>query len=393
MFEPSQGDQIAWLIPAALVALIAGFLLRGKAARTDGQRAALILWGGWLLVTGLTFSFMAGIFHQYYTVALAPAVAAVVGAGAVLLRRDRQRLWVRLMLALAVGLTTATAWMLLSRSTSFLPWLRWTVLVVGVIATLAVVFPAPRKLSLVSAVAVAFVGLAGPVAYSIDTIATGHAGAIPSAGPNTRMWGHRPPGGGDAGPVGPGGMPDGRNSQSNNQVPGNGGRPTAGGRGPAANPNGAPGMPPGGAPGAQPGGGANGPGDPGQGGMMGGPSGGLLGASHPSDQVVALLERNGTDYTWTAAAVGSNSAAGFQLATELPVMPVGGFNGSDPSPTLDQFKQYVTEGKIHYFIGGNNRGPGPSSTSTSAQIAQWVQANFTATQVDGVTLYDLTASH
>jgi 4-amino-4-deoxy-L-arabinose transferase-like glycosyltransferase len=81
------------------------------------------------------------------------------------------------------------------------------------------------------------------------------------------------------------------------------------------------------------------------------------------------------------------------LATELPVMPVGGFNGSDPSPTLDQFKQYVTEGKIYYFIGGNNRDPGSSSTSTNAQIAQWVQSNFTSTQVDGVTLYDLTASH
>ncbi|WP_328406880.1 glycosyltransferase family 39 protein [Nocardia sp. NBC_00403] len=388
MFEPAQGGQIAWLIPAALVALVVGILLRGKATRTDQQRAALVLWGGWLLVTGLVFSFMAGIFHQYYTVALAPAVAALAGAGVVLLWRGRHRLWVRSALALAVGLTTATAWMLLSRSESFVPWLRWAVLVVGVIATVAVAFPAPRKLAIGSALAVAFVGLAGPVAYTVDTIATGHAGAIPSAGPNVG-GGHRPPWGEGAfgmnGPDGgPGGaMPgaDGRNSQPNSRIPNGGGR-TDGGT--AAGPNGAPGMRGGG---ITPGGGGA-PGMQGGRGQDGGP-GNMLMASKPSDQMVTKLEQNGSDYTWVAAAVGSNSAAGFQLATELPVMPIGGFNGSDPSPNLDQFQQYVAEGKIHYFIGGG-RGPGSSGTSTSAQIAQWVQENFTAVDVDGVTMYDLT---
>ena len=49
--------------------------------RTDALRAAAVLWGGWLLVTGLVFSFMAGIIHPYYTVALAPAIAALVGLG------------------------------------------------------------------------------------------------------------------------------------------------------------------------------------------------------------------------------------------------------------------------------------------------------------------------
>ncbi|MFI6171447.1 glycosyltransferase family 39 protein [Nocardia sp. NPDC051052] len=372
MFEPAQGGQIAWLIPAALVALVAGILLRGKAARTDRQRAALILWGGWLLVTGLTFSFMAGIFHQYYTIALAPAVAALVGIGAVQLWRERQRLWVRLMLALAVGLTTATAWMLLSRSAHWVPWLRWTVLVVGVLATIAALVPAPRKLAIVSALAIAVTGLAGPTAYAVDTIATSHAGAIPSAGPNVGrfgMFGQRPPWA-EGMPGGPGGpQADGRNG---GHAP-NGGRPG----------NGQPGLSPGMGPqGAMPGAEA-----------MGG-MGGLLGAGKPSDKVVSLLEQNGTDYTWVAAATGSNSAAGFQLATELPVMPVGGFNGSDPSPTLDQFKEYVAQGKIHYYVGSGREGGGrdhnSGTPSTSSQISQWVQENYTATEVDGVTLYDLT---
>lgn len=122
---------------------------------------------------------------------------------------------------------------------------------------------------------------------------------------------------------------------------------------------------------------------------MGG-AGGLLGGSRPSDQIVTLLESNGTEYTWVAAAVGSNSAAGYQLATELPVMPIGGFNGSDPSPTLEQFQQYVADGKIHYFVAGGRGGPGGKSESTSSAITAWVTANYTATTVDGVTLYDLT---
>lgn len=355
LFEPAQGGQIAWLIPAALVALVAGLVLRGRAPRTDRRRAALILWGGWLLVTGLVFSFMAGIFHQYYTVALAPAVAALVGIGTVRLWAERDRLWVRLTCALGLGLTTATAWVLLSRSASFQPWLRWTILVVGVLATIAAAFPLARKRSVIAALAAAFIGLAGPVAYSIDTIATAHSGAIPSAGPSA---------GGMRGMGAPGMRPDEGDGRMG-AAPGNTGTGTT---------------PPGGSTGR---GGAM------QGDRMGG-AGGLLGGSRPSEQVVTLLEQNGSDYTWVAATVGSNSAAGYQLATELPVMSIGGFNGSDPSPTLDQFKSYVAEGKIHYFAAGGRGGPGGTSESTSSAITAWVTANYTATTIDGVTLYDLT---
>ncbi|MFC9663069.1 glycosyltransferase family 39 protein [Nocardia sp. NPDC127606] len=383
MFEPAQGGQIAWLIPAALLTLVVGLALRGRAPRTDPRRAALILWGGWLLVTGLVFSFMAGIFHQYYTVALAPAVAALAGIGAAQIWDSRDRLWVRCAGAMAIALTTATAWMLLSRSASFQPWLRWAILVVGVIATVAFVFPLARKQSVIVALAAAFIGLAGPIAYSVDTLASAHSGAIPSAGPSS---------GGMHGMGGPGMRPG-----------GDGGRPGADG---SARDGAAPGgTPPDGAATGAPTGMPSDGGTPGQDGTaasdgaaqgtnggdqrMGG-AGGLLGGSRPSDQIVTLLESNGTDYTWVAAAVGSNSAAGYQLATELPVMPVGGFNGSDPSPTLEQFQQYVADGKIHYFVAGGRGGPGGNSASTSSAITAWVTANYTATTVDGVTLYDLT---
>jgi hypothetical protein len=115
---------------------------------------------------------------------------------------------------------------------------------------------------------------------------------------------------------------------------------------------------------------------------------------------VALLKADADAYTWVAASISSNTAAGYQLATGEPVMPIGGFNGSDPSPTLTQFQQYVADGRIHYFISG---GPGPGGMggpggkgptgdrSYSQQISEWVQETFTATTVDGVTIYDLTS--
>ena len=105
-----------------------------------------------------------------------------------------------------------------------------------------------------------------------------------------------------------------------------------------------------------------------------------------------LLEQDASSYTWVAAAVGSQNASGYQLATGDPVMAIGGFNGSDPSPTLAQFQRYVAEGKIHYFIGSSGFGGMRSNggSSASAQIAAWVEAHFTAKTVDGVTVYDLT---
>jgi hypothetical protein len=105
--------------------------------------------------------------------------------------------------------------------------------------------------------------------------------------------------------------------------------------------------------------------------------------------VSAALAQDASSYTWVAAAVGSNRAAGYQLATELPVMPIGGFNGSDPSPTLAQFQQYVANGQIHWFIAGGVGGASDGGSSASQQIRAWVTANFEARNVDGVAMYDL----
>jgi 4-amino-4-deoxy-L-arabinose transferase-like glycosyltransferase len=335
LFGSEMAGGIAWLIPAALLALGAGLWFTRRAPRTDRSRAALIVWGGWLLVTALVFSYMGGIIHPYYTVALAPAIAALVGTAAVQLWRLRARPSASGLLSGGVALTAVTAYLLLSDS-SWQPWLAPTVLVGGLLAAVGLFFAAHLTRWAASAVA-AFalvVLLAGSGAYTLATAATTHSGAIPSAGPTSGFGGR---GGGFAG--GPGGAPGGF---------GGGGR--------------------------------------------GGGPGSLLSTTLPGAQLTALLKQDAAKYTWTAATVLSNAAAGYQLASDAPVMAVGGFNGTDPYPTLEQFQQYVASGRIHYFLGEGMTMQGTTGSDAAQQIADWVASTYQSTTVDGVTVYDLTAA-
>jgi len=118
--------------------------------------------------------------------------------------------------------------------------------------------------------------------------------------------------------------------------------------------------------------------------------GGLLDATTPDAAVVTALQEDAGSFTWVAAAVGSQSAAGLQLESEQPVMAVGGFNGSDPSPTLAQFQQYVADGEIHYFLQGGGFGGQKGGSSGGSEIASWVEQGFTEVTIGGQTFYDLT---
>ncbi len=347
LFNSEIGGQISWLMPAALILLGASLWFLRRVGRTDAHLAALIVWGGWLIVTGLTFSFMAGIFHAYYTVALAPAVAATVAIGATILWQHRTDVVARLLMAVTIAFTATWAWVLLERSTDFLPVLKYLVVAVGFVAAFLIVFldRLPRRAVLAVTIATLVSVLAGPTAYAVDTASTGHSGSIVTAGPST--------GSGQGGPGGGGGMP------------GGGQRPT-GGNAPTGQTGTAP-----------------------TGGARTGGAGGLLNGSESTSAITKLLTTNASSYTWVAAAIGSNTAAGYQLASEEPVMPIGGFNGSDNSPTLAQFKQYVADGAIHYFIASGGGGGPQAGGSSSSAITAWVAANFTAKTVDGVTLYDL----
>ncbi|GAA1115840.1 glycosyltransferase family 39 protein [Kitasatospora arboriphila] len=407
LFDGDIGGQIAWLMPAALILLVVGLWATRRHPRTDSARTAFLVWGGWLVCTALTFSFMSGIFHQYYTVALVPAVAALVGMGADGLWRARHRLPYAALLGGTVAVTAVWAYVLLGRSADFMPWLRWAVLIGGLAA--AVALPLAGRLSgavgarlaTVAGIAALAAALGGPTAYALQTVSTGHSGSIVTAGPQVQGGGFGGPGGGGrfraGGGMGfPPGMQGGQTGQTS-QTQGQGGFPGMNGQGfpgttgqngqnafPGMNGQGFPGTGTGGD--SRTGRGAGGPG-----GM-----GGLLNGAQVSSELSALLKQDADKYTWVAAAVGSQNQASYQLATGEPVMALGGFNGTDPSLTLAQFQQYVKEGKVHWFIGGGGfgggGGGGMGGSSESSQIATWVSENFTAKTVGSTTVYDLTAT-
>jgi 4-amino-4-deoxy-L-arabinose transferase-like glycosyltransferase len=371
MFDVELGGQIAWLLPAALVLLVAGLWLTRGGERRNAF-AGFALWGGWLLVTGLVFSFMQGIFHGYYTIALAPAVAALTGMGATVLWQERHRPAASVTLAVTVALTAWWSYVLLGRTPDFLPWLRMAVLIGGLLAAalLASAGRAPRRLIGTALALAALTSIAGPTAYAVETAGTPHKGAIPTAGPSS----------------GPGGMPGFGGRRAGAMRGRFGGGPPGGG------------FPGGGFPGGLRTGNGGMPQPPGGGlrrpGAGGGP-GGLLNAATPSAAMTSLLKQNARSYTWVAATVGSNNAAGYQLATGEPVMAVGGFNGTDPAPSLQRFQEYVRAGRIHYFIGGSTmamrRGTSSGGSDVAQQIATWVQQHFTVRTVGGTSVYDLTS--
>ncbi|MFC9130644.1 ArnT family glycosyltransferase [Streptomyces sp. NPDC057099] len=402
MFGSSIGGQISWLIPAALILLVAGLVATRKARRTSATRGAFLVWGGSLLITMVVFSYMQGIFHEYYTVALAPYIAPLVGMGAALLWEKRDKAWASLTLAAAMTATAAWGYVLLNRSSDYLPWLKWLVLVGGLTAALGLIFAGRlgRRLALGAAGLGLVAALAGPAAYTLTTLNEGHSGSIVTAGPAV-SGGRGGPGGGGGmgGGPGGGGFPGGGQNQQgqqgqNNQQGQGQGQPPGNGNG-----NGFPGggqnqQNQQGQQGQNQQGRQNGDGRMGGMGGMGGGGGGmggLLNGASVSSEAKALLEKNADDYTWVAAAIGAQNAASYQLSTGDPVMAIGGFNGTDPSPTLAQFKQYVADGKIHYFISsGSGGGMGGSSDGTSSQITSWVESTFKKVTVGSSTFYDLT---
>ncbi|WP_027933515.1 ArnT family glycosyltransferase [Amycolatopsis thermoflava] len=303
MFGAAFGLEISWLLPAALIALAAGLWFTRFAPRLDRTRAALLLWGGWTVVTALVFSFMSGTIHPYYTVALAPGIAGLVGIGAVELWRGRHNFAARVVLALMLAATGVWDFILLARTPDWQPWLRWVLLVLTALVVAGLLFGLDRirRAGIVLAVAGVITGLLAPAAYAVVTASQGHTGSIPTSGPSGNSMGF-----GDR-------------------------------------------------------------------------------AGAESAELIALLRQTTTK--WSAATNGSQSAAGLALNSDTAVIAIGGFNGGDPAPTLDEFKQYVARGEITYYVSGGMGGMGRGG---SGEIAQWVAENFTAQTVGGSTVYDLT---
>jgi 4-amino-4-deoxy-L-arabinose transferase-like glycosyltransferase len=317
LFNSELGGQVAWLLPFSLVGMVAGLALRWRTPRTDPRRAAALMWGGWLVVTAATFSFMSGIIHSYYAVALAPAIGALVGIGIVELWSWRRRsIAGGLVLGATILGSGLLAWQLLERTPAFAPGLGLVVLGVSAVVALIVALPHDEHQRHTQMAAVALgvaILLAAPGTYAVDTMLTAHSGGDPAAGPSAGNFG-------------------------------------AGGGGP--------------------------------------------GAASTDSALIQYLLANQDGATWIVATTSAQEAGSLELAAGAPVMAMGGFNGSDPAPTLDEFKTLVAAGKIRYVLvsgRGGFGGPGRGSSSVSA-IDTWAASVGTQVAYGGsATLYDLSS--
>jgi 4-amino-4-deoxy-L-arabinose transferase-like glycosyltransferase len=414
LFDSLMGGQASWLLPAALLALAGGLWARRRAPRTDRTRAALLLWGGWLIVTAVVFSFGQGVIHTYYTVALAPAIGALVAIGATMCWSRRHTLAARLMGALAIGASAGWAYTLLERTPSWEPWLRPLILIAGALGVLGLLLapflgPAGRRVGAAAAVLGVIAAMAGPLAYAADTITTAHTGSIPSAGPASAtgmgMGGGRGRGGSFPGARG-GTRPSG---SSGGSARGAAGAPSA----LFGSSAGASSRPTGGSAGSKAHAGA-GAGAAVGGSALGGGAGGST--SSTSAALVKALQSDASSYRWAAATSGSQNAATLELASDEAVMAIGGFNNEGGRLTLAAFESYVAKGDIHYYVasaggttgrgttgrGGTGTGTGaaggtgvpgggggPGGGGSTTAITAWVKAHYTAETIGGQTVYNL----
>jgi 4-amino-4-deoxy-L-arabinose transferase-like glycosyltransferase len=356
LFNDQLFGEIAWFIPLALVCLVAGLWKRRWASRTDAGLAGYLLWGSWFVVMVIVFSYMSGVIHSYYAVALAPAIAALVGAGLVDLWGARLRIWLG---GVAVGLAClGTAWFgstLLDRTPTFYPGLGTAAIVLAGLALLALVATSlPRFAGSVAAkriaVGAAAVGvcaaLLAPAAYALDTTGTAYGGGDPHPGPGTTS-----DGGGNGGGNFGGGLPG-----DGNFGGGDGGQIVVIPQIPGV---------------TLPLGNGSAPGSAGD------------------SALYSYLVANRGSATWIVAINSAQDAGNIELATGLPVMAMGGFTGSDPAPTLDQLKSYIASGKLRFVIASGGGGGGGFGGGDSSDRTTWVTSACKAVNYGGsASLYD-----
>jgi 4-amino-4-deoxy-L-arabinose transferase-like glycosyltransferase len=317
LFSGEFGFEIGWLLPAALLAVVLVIVARGRAPRTDVVRAATILFGGWILVDGLVLSFMQGFIHPYYTLSIAPAIAAMFAIGVHEMWQRRASRFGRLGLAAMLLTTGIWSWWILGRNGGWLPPLRWAILTLTVIAGIALltsVVSGLRPRVVAASLGVGLVGaIGGSAAYAIATIGQPHVGGGPWVGP---------PSSASSAPQVI------RFQKMFDQLSGNA----------------------------------------------------------PLNAMLAA-----TDTEWSAAIDRSSAAAVLELATNTPVMAIGGFSGGDPTPTLNQFIDDVHQHRVRYYIVEEDKGISWFHSRGHADIGRWVSANFKPITVGSATVYDLSS--
>ncbi|MFI1922280.1 glycosyltransferase family 39 protein [Streptomyces sp. NPDC020377] len=410
MFNDTMGGQISWLIPFAAIALVAGLVLRGRAPRTDARRAALMLWGGWFVLHYLTFALAEGTFHPYYVTAMAPGVAALTGAGGVMLyhafrngsaalevppaERSRSR---RMGWALPAAVAASSVWavVLLQRVSGSGTLYTVAEVVAGVAGAASVIglllarFTKRQRLMGVAALAAVVALLAGPAAYSVSAATSSTNGTNPTAGPSTGGMGgmgggggQRPSGAGSGPGTNSGDAPSGSgNGQEMGQPPSNSGGSTDDG-GPTGSGTAESGTTESGS--AESGSTESGTDESGS--ADGRTAGGMGGGSQVSSAMITYLKKHQDGADWLVAVATDQTASSIILESGEPVISMGGWSGSDNAMTPAKLKSLVKAGKLHYIVVGDS-GQG----SSNSEISTWVKAHGTAVS-DYSGLYRLDAS-
>ncbi|WP_324642600.1 glycosyltransferase family 39 protein [Pseudarthrobacter sp. LT1] len=323
LLNGNYNQEASWLLFAALLAALWLALTWRRGFMTRATRATYLASSLWLLTAFLLLCFMGNQIHSYYTAALAPPLALVLGIAADELIKRRRSARVRFVGA-AIALTASlSAWLILSSTTGWPAWLAGANLGIGIAAISALILRPPTAKVEVTAAGVLVMSLfCGPIITSIHNVATPFNGSNPLSGmlsKNPRTISHL------------------LAELQTNKIPW--AHDIAFGR-------------------------------------------------DPDVEVVNMLA-NSNVCTWAAASYASQSAARLQLESQHAVMPVGGFAGTDPSPTLDEFKNRVAAGEICYFVEQEAFIEVQFPDSTARLISSWVQQNFRSEKIGNTTVYRL----
>ncbi|CAH0219545.1 Undecaprenyl phosphate-alpha-4-amino-4-deoxy-L-arabinose arabinosyl transferase [Microbacterium sp. Bi128] len=291
----SSGDLIGWMLPGAAVVAAGALIVHWRSwRRPDAAIASLALMSASTLLTDAGLSFMRGIYHSYYSVALVPALAGTIALGATLLWGAERRRLGRTVLAAAVIVTATWGGVMLMGHGPDHFLLAVAFALAGVVVAAVIALGDVRRRERATLTAAAVMLLAGPIATSAAIISQGHAGAS-----ITPISDHSA----DASP-----------------------------------------------------------------------------SYLIEPALLDALRADAARYRWSVATeLGSSTAAQYQLAAGVSVMPIGGYKHTDPTPTLAQFQNLVAQGNVHWFLG-----------SRGGEISAWVKTHFSSQWIGGEIIYDLT---
>lgn len=322
--------QIAWFVPLAATGVIVGFLITMHTSRIDIRRASFILFSTWFLTTWGVFSFMKGIFHEYYTVALAPPISALAAIAIVGLYLTKSEQWSKFTIPLIVLFSSLITYGIIIANGNLVQ-IANLVLAGGILSVILYLLSNMIKchtkiLQTTLTITLSISLLAAPLSWTAYTVATGSNGFRIIAGPtdNLALW-----------------------SSKNRLTEVNGVLQK-------------------------------------------------VTDSFTSPHIVGLLQKVPKSYSWAMATRWSQNASLYQLASGKAVMAIGGYNSTDPYPTLSSFKHLVQQHKIRYYLIADSSEETDEVTilggsRNSLEIDAWVMRNYQSMSIDQMHLFDLSS--